>query len=347
MARLVARPLRAEMAGLPEWIPPQLTQLVDAAPEGDQWLHEIKFDGYRMHARLDRGAVKLLTRTGLDWTHKYPPIAAAVASLGAHQAYLDGELCGVFPDGITSFGMIQAASDAGNAAGLVYFIFDLLHLDGDDVGARPLIERKARLAALLLNVTPPLHYSDYHRGQGPAFHEQACKLELEGVVSKRADAAYAPGNRGLWLKVKCLHREEFVVVGWTDPEGRRPYLGALLLAYYDPGGRLVYAGRAGSGINTAELERLWRRLQPLAVSEMPLDAPPPRGTRFGSPLVLSRVHWVRPELVAEVKYLTWTGDNLLRQVVYEGLREDKPAAEVRRPVPRPKTSEAKSTSGRS
>jgi ATP-dependent DNA ligase len=148
-----------------------------------------------------------------------------VSSVGARQAYLDGELCGVFPDGVTSFGMIQAASDAGNTAGLVYFIFDLLHHDGDDIGARPLIERKTRLAALLSNVARPLYYSDYHRGQGPAFHEQACKLGLEGIVSKRADAAYAPGNRGLWLKVKCLHREEFVVVGWTDPEGRRPYLG--------------------------------------------------------------------------------------------------------------------------
>jgi bifunctional non-homologous end joining protein LigD len=137
-----------------------------------------KFDGYRMHARLDRGAVRLLTRTGLDWTHKYPPIAAAVSALGARQAYLDGELCGVFPDGITSFSMIQAASDAGNAAGLVYFIFDVLHLDGDDVGALPLIERKARLQTLLSGVQPPLHYSDYHRGRGPAFHAQACKLEL-------------------------------------------------------------------------------------------------------------------------------------------------------------------------
>ena len=193
----------------------------------------------------------------------------------------------------------------------------------------------------------PLHYSDYHRGQGPAFHQQACKLELEGIVSKRADASYAPGNRGLWLKVKCLYREEFVVVGWTDPEGRRPRLGALLLAYYDPDGRLVYAGRAGTGINTAELERLWRRLQPLATDKMPLEVPPPRGNRFGAPLVLSRVHWVRPELVAEVKFLTWTDDNLLRQVVYEGLREDKPAAEVRREVPHPKLPAAASAPVRS
>jgi DNA ligase D-like protein (predicted ligase) len=342
-APATARPVagrRRAAAALPAWIPPQLTQLVDTAPEGEEWLHEIKFDGYRMHARLDRGAVKLLTRTGLDWTHKYPPIAAAVAALGARRAYLDGELCGVFPDGLTSFGMIQAASDAGNAAGLVFFIFDLLHLDGEDVGARPLIERKARLAALLSGVAPPLHYSDYHRGQGPAFHAQACKRELEGIVSKRADAAYAPGNRGLWLKVKCLYREEFVVVGWTDPEGSRPFLGALLLAYYDPDGRLVYAGRAGTGIKQAELERLWRRLQPLAIDTMPLEVPPPRTSRFGSPLVLSRVHWVRPELVAEVKYLTWTEDNLLRQVVYEGLREDKPASEVRRSVPHPKPAAA-------
>jgi ATP-dependent DNA ligase len=161
-------------------------------------------------------------------------------------------------------------------------------------------------------------------------------MKLEGIVSKRADAAYAPGNRGLWLKVKCLHREEFVVIGWTDPEGTRPFLGALLLGYYDPGGRLVYAGRVGTGIDIAELERLWRRLQPLSTSAMPLDISPPRSTRFGSPLVLSRVHWVRPELVTEVKFLAWTEDNLLRHVVYEGVRDDKPAREVRRDIPHPR-----------
>jgi len=328
-------PASREPPGLPQRIRPQLTELTDAAPEGDRWLHEIKYDGYRIQARLECGAVRLLTRTGLDWTPKYPAIAAAVSSLGARQAYLDGELCGVGPDGITSFSMIQLASDRGNAAGLVFFLFDLLHLDGDDVAARPLIERKARLAALLSGVPPPLRYSDHQAGHGPAFFEKACAMALEGIVSKRADAAYAPRNRGLWLKVKCLNREEFVVIGWTDPEGSRPFLGALLLAYHDPGGRLVYAGRVGTGINQAELARLWRRLQPLTADKMPLGVPPPRSTRFGSPLVLSRVHWVRPELVAEVKFLTWTGDNLLRQVVYQGLREDKPAAEVRRDVPHP------------
>jgi bifunctional non-homologous end joining protein LigD len=279
---------RREASELPRWIRPQPTELVDAAPDGDQWLHEIKYDGYRMHARLDRGAVRLLTRTGLNWTHKYPAIAAAFSALGnRRRAYLDGELCGVGPDGITSFSMIQLASDAANAAGLVFFLFDLLHLDGDDVAARPLVDRKNRLAELLSEPRPPLQFSDHQVGHGPTFFEKACAMSLEGIVSKRADAAYAPGARGLWLKVKCLHREESVVVGWTDREGTRPYLGALLLAYYDPDGRLVYAGRVGSGINTAELGQLWRRLQPLAVSKMPLEVAPPRSTRFGSPLVLS------------------------------------------------------------
>ena len=134
-------------AALPRWIRPQLTQLVDEAPDGEQWLHEIKCDGYRMHARLDRGAVKLLTRTGLDWTHKYSAIAAAVSSLGVRQTYLDGELCGVGPDGITSFSIIQLASDSGNAAALVFFLFDLLYVDGEDLTARPLVDRNPRLAA--------------------------------------------------------------------------------------------------------------------------------------------------------------------------------------------------------
>jgi len=332
MAQSVAR----GSARLPSCISPQLTQLVEVAPDGDQWLHEIKYDGYRMHARIDRGAAKLLTRTGLNWTHKYPAIAQAVVELDMRQAYLDGELCGVGADGITAFNIVQLASDSGNAAALVFFLFDLLYLDGEDLRGRPLIERKERLSALLAPGAPSLHYSDHVIGQGPAFYEKACATHVEGIVSKRIGAPYAPGNRGLWRKVKCLNRAEFVVVGWTEPEGRRPYLGALLLGYYDPDGSLIYAGRAGTGSDNAELARLWRHLQPLATDRMPVAVPPPRGTRFGSPLVLSRVHWVRPELVAEVKFLAWTEDNLLRQVVYDGLREDKPAGEVRREVPRAK-----------
>jgi len=150
VARPLARRRRADATALPAWIKPQLTKLVDQAPEGPEWLHEIKFDGYRMHAHLDRGAVRLLTRTGLDWTHKYPAIASAVASLPAPQAYLDGELCGVRPDGTTSFSLIQNASDTGNSGALVFFLFDLLHLDGEALAPMPVTERKERLRALLV-----------------------------------------------------------------------------------------------------------------------------------------------------------------------------------------------------
>jgi ATP-dependent DNA ligase len=185
---------------------------------------------------------------------------------------------------------------------------------------------------LLEQTDAVIRYSDHQIGLGPAFHRHACKLGLEGIVSKQLDAPYSPGQR-FWLKTKCLNREEFVVIGWTDPEGSRPFIGALLLGYYDPDGRLIYAGRVGSGMRADQLADLLTRLRRLQTDGMPLDVPPPRSTRFGSPLVLSRVHWVRPELVVEVKYLTWTDDGLLRQVVYQGIREDKPAREVVRETP--------------
>jgi DNA ligase D-like protein (predicted ligase) len=246
-------------------------------------------------------------------------------------AYLDGELCGVLPDGRTAFNLIQNAAHTRNGS-LVFFLFDLLFLDGEDFRELPLIERKARLKTLLADAPSCLQFTDHQIGHGPAFHRLACEHGLEGIVSKRADAPYEPGRR-TWLKVKCLNREEFIVVGWSDPEGSRHRLGSLLLGYYTPDGKLIYAGRAGTGMADRELERLWRKLQPLAVDKMPLAEAPPRGSRFGTPLVLSRVHWVRPEMVVDVSYLTWTEDGLLRQVVYLGEREDKPAAEVRRDPP--------------
>jgi bifunctional non-homologous end joining protein LigD len=325
------------ITGMPNWIAPQLTKLVEAVPEGDQWAHEIKLDGYRMHGRLDRGQVKLLTRTGLDWTEKYPSTAKALRAVSSQQAYIDGELCAVAENGVTSFGLMQAATDNRLTASLIFFAFDLLYLDGENLMSVPLADRKQRLQQLLGNHQGPIRYCDHQMGFGPQFYQSVCKLGLEGVASKRLDAPYVPGNRGLWLKTKCLNREEFVVVGWTDPEGSRPRLGALLLAYYDPDGRLTYAGRVGTGMSEDELERVWRRLQALATRTMPLHVPPPRTGRFGSPLELSRVHWVRPELVVEVNYLTWTLDNLLRQVAYVGLRKDKPARDVQRPVPHPKS----------
>ena len=282
-----------------------------------------------MSARLDGGRVQLLTRTGLDWSDKYPGVIAALANVRAKSAYLDGELCGVGEDGLPSFSQTQAASDGERRVRLVYYAFDLLHLDGRDTAGLPLIDRKALLQPVVADI-PGLQFNDHETGDGELVRKHAGQLGFEGVVSKTIDAPYAPGNRGLWRKAKCLNRQEFVVVGWTDPEGSRPHLGALLLGYYTDDGKLVYAGRVGTGMPDKVLADLRRRLDPLARTTSPLDVPPPRKTRFGSPLVLSRVHWVEPRLVAEITYLTWTADRLLRHTVYVGLRSDKPATEVRR-----------------
>jgi bifunctional non-homologous end joining protein LigD len=322
---------RSGRAVPPTWIKPELATLVKGAPEGTEWLHEMKLDGYRMHARLENGRVNVLTRRGNDWTTKYPSIAKEIAGLPAQSAYLDGELCGVLPDGRTSFNLIQNASDTGRGP-LVFFLFDLLFLDGEDLMGLPLVDRKARLEKLLEYAPAALRYNDHQIGQGPAFHRVACEHGLEGIVSKRVNSRYEPDRRA-WLKTKCLNREEFVVVGWSDPEGSRHRIGSLLLGYYTGDGKLIYAGRVGTGMTVAELERLYRRLEPLAVNRMPLSEPPPRGSRFGSPLVLSRVHWVRPEMVVEVSFVEWTPESLLRHVVYLGEREDKLAVDVRRARP--------------
>jgi DNA ligase D-like protein (predicted ligase) len=314
---------------LPTFVPPQLSQPVEKPPSGPQWLHEIKLDGYRMAARIDNGRVQLLTRTGLDWTDKYPSAVAALANLNVKTAYLDGELCGVDEAGLPTFADTQAATDGERDVRLVYYAFDLLHLDGRDVSGLQLIERKALLEPLLVN-NPGLQFNGHEIGDGEPILAHAGKLGFEGVVSKTIDAPYAPGNRGLWRKAKSLKRQEFVIVGWSDPEGSRPHLGALLLGYYADDGKLVYAGRVGTGMPVKVLADLRRRLDSLARKTSPLSAPRSRKTRFGSPLVLSRVHWVEPVLVAEITYLTWTADNLLRHTVYAGLREDRPAKQVRR-----------------
>jgi bifunctional non-homologous end joining protein LigD len=319
----------------PKWIKPQLTRLVNEAPAGADWLHEIKYDGYRMHARIDGRDVKLLTRTGLDWSHRYRRTIEALRGLKVKSAYIDGELCALRPDGVPAFSRLQAAMDEGRTDELVLFVFDLLFLNGESTARLPLTERKTRLKRLFRTEIGGLRYADHVVGDGPRFRKHACKVGLEGAISKRADQPYVPGDRGIWVKSKCLSREEFVVVGWTEPEGSRRHIGALLLGYYTKDGRLRYAGRAGTGMTDKELQRLAGVLAPLQVPRMPLAEPPPRDGRFGSPLQLSKVHWVQPEMVVEVTYLTWTEDNLLRQVSYQGQREDKPAGQVVRAIPRP------------
>jgi bifunctional non-homologous end joining protein LigD len=260
-------------------------------------VHEIKLDGYRMAARIDNGRVQLLTRTGLDWTAKYPSAVAALANVNVKTAYLDGELCGVDEKGLPSFAHTQAATDGERGVHLVYYAFDLLHIGGWDVSSLTLLERKALLEPLVAK-KPGLQFNGHEAGDGELILQHAGKLGFEGVVSKTIDAPYAPRNRGLWRKAKALNRHEFVVVGWSDPEGSRPHLGALLLGYYTDDQKLVYAGRVGTGMPVKVLADLRRRLDPLARKTSPLSAPPPRSTRFGSPLILSRVHWVEPKLVA-------------------------------------------------
>ena len=321
---------------MPRFVEPQLARLVDRPPAGDAWGHEMKLDGYRIQARLEGGKVALLTRSGLDWAAKFPETAGAFGTLAKQHAYIDGELCALDADGVPSFSALQSAIAEKRTGALVYFAFDLIFLGGDDLRPSPLVERKERLERLLSrHATDRVRYVEHVVGQGAAFLEAACKLHLEGVVSKQLDAPYKPGEagRGTWTKTKCLNSAEFVIVGFSDPEGARPYLGSLLLGYHDEAGRLRYAGRAGSGMSMAELERVYRKLKPLIVKAMPLAEKPPRGSPFGRPLNLSRVHWVKPVLVAQVNFLTWTGDGLLRQVTYQGLREDKPASSIVRERP--------------
>ena len=329
----VPRGRQAAPSPLPSWIPPQLCQPVENAPSGPQWLHEIKLDGFRIAARIDKGRVQLLTRTGLDWSEKYPSTVTALASVKASTAYIDGELCGVDDSGLPSFAHTQAATDGQRGVRLVYYAFDLLHLDGRDVSGLPLTERKSLLEPLIAG-KPGLQFNGHETGDGELILRHAGKLGFEGVVSKTIGASYVPGNRGLWRKAKWLNRQEFVVVGWSDPEGSRPYLGALLLGYYTDDDKLIYAGRVGTGMTVKVLADLRRRLEPLARKTSPLNVLPPRRTRFGSRLVLSQVNWVEPKLVAEITYLTWTADGLLRHTVYVGLREDKPADQVRREAAR-------------
>lgn len=318
----------------PRFIKPQLALAVTKPPAGDRWCHEIKLDGYRLHARIDGDDIRLLTRTGLDWSKRYPATIAALRKLPTRSAYIDGELCALRPDGVPSFAALQAAMDNRTTGSLVYFVFDLLFLDGKDLTQEPLEARKRKLAALLTPArskkTPEaLRYTEHVIGDGAAFLAAARNLKLEGTVSKLLGAPYKPGERGTWRKCKCLNAEEFVIIGFTDPEGARPYLGALLLGYYDKRGKLHYAGRAGSGIKQSELKRLYDKLAPLETKTMPLAEPPPKTAgRFAEPLELRRVHWVKPALVAAVEYLIWTDGGLLRAVTYQGLREDKPAKEV-------------------
>jgi len=311
----------ARKGRMPGNLKPQLATPVTAAPAGPEWLHEIKYDGYRLFADIEHGEVRLITRSGLDWTAKFAELARAFGQLPVDTALIDGELVHLASDGTTNFSGLQDAIASGKTGALNFFAFDLLHRDGWDLTGATLEDRKAALA----DIIPPdtegiLRYSDHQAGQGPAVLRQASSLGLEGIVSKRRDAPYRPGRGGAWLKVKCRNREEIVVIGFTDPEGKREGFGALLAGYYNPSGTLRYAGRVGTGFSAERLADLRKKLDALVVKAPPVT-PPKEAPRKG-------VHWVRPALVAEVEFAGWTADQILRHASFQGLREDKSAREV-------------------
>ncbi len=305
---------------------PQLALLVEEAPEGDEWIHEVKYDGYRIGCAIEAGGVALSSRRGKDWTREFPEVAASAARLPVKSALLDGEVAAVLPDGRTSFQALQNALSGEGPRRLVYFLFDLLHLDGEDLAARPLAERKAALRALLSG-REVLRYATHVEGGGPAAFREACRLGLEGIVSKRRDDRHRPGRSAAWVKTKCVRRQELVIGGFTDPEGGgRDAIGALLVGHYE-GTLLRFAGKVGTGFTNAEARGLRSRLAPLVAEECPF-APRPAG-----PLGRS-AHWVRPRLVCEVAFAEWTGDGKVRHASFQGLREDRSAREVVREAPR-------------
>lgn len=300
---------------------PQLAQLVKAPPEGADWIHELKYDGYRIGARITGSGVTLISRNGHDWTAAFPEIARAARRLRTRDALIDGEVCVLLPDGRTSFQALQNASHGHHRAALVYFVFDLLRLDGRDLLTDAIEERKRALKRLVgARDSGRIRYADHIAGDGRSAFAEACRLGLEGIVSKRLGQPYQPGKRVGWLKTKCVQRQEFVIGGFTDPEGSRQGIGALLVGYYERD-RLVFAGKVGTGFTVRGARDLRSTLDRLEIEASPFTPPPPGW--------LGRhAHWVKPTLVAEVVFAEWTSDGLVRHPSFQGLRADKRAESV-------------------
>ncbi len=315
-----------EKEHLPDFIAPMLATLAPSAPTGKRWLHEIKFDGYRLQARLEAGRVKLLTRSGLDWTDRFgKQVIAELRDLPLGTALIDGEMVVEAGSGASDFSALQADLSEGRSDRFIFYGFDLLHLDGYSLRGLPLVERKAMLERVLAEAGGRLRYSSHFEESGAMVLRHACRLSLEGIVSKLRDAPYRPGRGKSWIKSKCSARQEFVIGGYVPSSTARQAVGSLVLGVFDKGG-LVHVGRVGTGFSTAVAEDLFQRLERIRADASPfagrLTAEQARQVRF-----------VRPELVAEVEFRAWTADGHLRHAAFRGLREDKPAAEIVRETP--------------
>lgn len=305
----------------PDFVPPCLATLQEKPPAGERWLHEVKFDGYRLQARIEKGAVRLLTRSGLDWTERFgTTLPKALAALPCDSALIDGEVVALGDSGVSSFGALQEALSEGRPGALVFFAFDCLHLDGQDLRADPLLARKERLEHLLdgTDEAGPLRYSEHFIEPGQTMLRHACRMGLEGVISKRADAPYRSGRGRDWVKSKCTLRQEFVIAGYAPSKGSGRQLGSILAAYHEDGA-LKPAGRVGTGFTRASAAALKKRLDALRSETSPFEGA--AGREKG-------VVWVKPTLVAEVEFGAWTASKTLRHASFLGLREDKPAEDV-------------------
>jgi bifunctional non-homologous end joining protein LigD len=317
----------ARRVPLPDFIPPQLATLVKEAPSGDEWLHELKFDGYRMQCRIDHGKVRFWSRNQIDWSAKFPGIAKAIRSIAATTAILDGEVVVMDSRGHTSFQKLQKTMGTGGDSGFIFEIFDLMYLDGFNLMKSPLSERKRLLKELLDSAekSGPLRYSDHVEGSGAEVFKLACKKGIEGIVSKLATSSYDSARNRNWLKVKCSKQQEFVIAGYTPSEKGVPGIGALILGVYEKG-ELVYSGRVGTGFTLKKRVELKKQLDKSAQDKCPF-AVKPKATGRGD------ARWVSPKLVAEVTFTEWTADGAIRHPSFQGLREDKEPGEVRREQP--------------
>ena len=301
---------RLKRAELPAFVTPQLATLVTRPPRSGDWVYEVKHDGYRMLARI-AGDVGLFTRSGREWTAKLPQLAAALQKTGLKDAWLDGEIVVLRPDGRSSFQMLQNAFDAGASSKIVYYVFDAPFLDGRDLRGLPLRERKSRLKKAL-KASPSVRFSEDLGGTAEEVLEHACKLGLEGLIGKQAESVYVAGRTRSWIKLKCRLRQDFVIAGYTAPGGSRHGFGALLLGVYERPGKLVYAGKVGTGFDDELLTKLTRKFASCKRADSALENPPRE----------KGITWLRPQLVAEVEFAERTDDGVIRQGSFMGLRED-------------------------
>jgi bifunctional non-homologous end joining protein LigD len=314
------RAKRSKKSELPQFITPQLATLVTQPPKAGDWVYEVKHDGYRMLARLSAKGVRLFTRSGKDWTEKLPHLARALKKLKLEGAWLDGEIVVLRPDGRSSFQALQNAFEHGRDAQIVYYVFDAPFLDGHDLRELPLRERKRRLREALGHAPATIRFSDDLTGTAQEVLDHACKLNLEGLIGKQADSVYVAGRTKSWIKLKCRQRQDFVIAGYTAPGGSRHGFGAIVVGVYERPGKLVYAGKVGTGFDDELLASLSRKFAKLKRPDSPLVNPPRE----------KGITWLRPQLVAEVAFTERTDDGVIRQGSFMGLRQDIPAKQVGR-----------------